>query len=187
MTPPSSTYVVLGLLAKRSGSGYDVAAFADRSVRFFWPISRSQLYAELARLEEVGWASGTAVQQRRYPNKRVYEITESGAEALSEWLDDAPLQQGRTQDAMVLRTFLGSHMSPDRLAAQLREHREQAQRTREELSAVVGHLDDKAEPTESQRFGRASARYGVLQAEATIAWTEEVEALLEAERGAQAG
>ncbi len=78
-------------------------------------------------------------------------------------------------------------MSSDRLAAQLREHRERAQRTREELSAVVGHLDDKAEPTESQRFGRASARYGVLQAEATIAWTEEVEAPLDAERAAQAG
>jgi len=26
---------VLGLLAKRPGSGYDTAAFADRSIRFF--------------------------------------------------------------------------------------------------------------------------------------------------------
>lgn len=32
--------------------------------------------------------------------------------------------------------------------------------------------------TRSRAFGRASARYGVLQAEATIAWTREAQALL---------
>ncbi|MGI8625093.1 MAG: PadR family transcriptional regulator [Geodermatophilaceae bacterium] len=187
MTSSAMTFVVLGLLAKRLGSGYDIAALANQSVRHFWPISRSQLYTELSRLEELGWASGTAVHQDRYPNKRVHAITPSGVSALREWLDAAPQQlRQRSQHAMVLKTFLGSYMNPDRLAEQLRDHKEQAEKLRAELSAVVGHLDAKG-PTGAHRFGRAAARHGVLQAEATIAWTEEVQSLLQEQRSPEAG
>ncbi len=181
MPLPASTYVTLSLLAKSPGSGYDVDAFAGRSVRYFWPISRSQLYTELSRLEELGWARGTAVKQDRYPDKRVYEATPAGLAALREWLDETPQGQGqRSQHFMVLKSFLGSFMTPDRLADQLRDYREQAEKLRAELLAVIEHLDAMPS-TESRRFGRATARYGVLQAEATIAWTEEVRALLDTE------
>jgi len=178
MKPVASTFVVLGLLAKKPGSGYELAAFADRTARFFWPISRSQLYAELSRLEQLGWARGTAVRQERYPDKRVYEPTADGLTALQAWLDDAPQQRQRGQELTVLMTFLGPFVSRERLADQLRICREQAERLHAELTAVVEHLEGKQEQTESHRFGQASARYGVLQAEATIAWTEEVQALL---------
>jgi len=178
MNPSPMLFVALGLVAKEPGSGYDIAAFADRTVRHFWPISRSQLYTELARLEELGWVSGTKVQQDRYPNKRVYEPTPAGMAALGEWLDAEPKKQHRRgQSLIVLKTFLGAYMNPDRLADQLEEHRAQAETWRAALSAVVARLD-AMDPTASRHFGRASARYGVLQAEATIAWTEEVQALL---------
>lgn len=186
MRTSSPTFVVLGLLAKRPGSGYDLSAVADQSLRYFWPISRTQLYNELTHLEELAWVSGTVVHQDRYPNKRVFEPTPAGMTALREWLDASPPARGqRNHDDTVLRTFLGAFMSPDRLADQLRDHRAQAEKRRAELLAVIGHLDSK-ESTVTRRFGRATARYGVLQAEATIAWTEEVQAVLDAERSPQA-
>jgi len=181
MTPTVPTFVVLGLLAKRPGSGYDIVAFAERSVSFFWPLSRSQLYAELTRLEELGWATGTAIEQDRYPNKRVYEPTAAGMTALREWLDAPAIpQRQRTRDPLVLKTFLGSYMSQERLADQLRAHREEAAKTRAQLFAVLERIDAQ-DSTPSRSFGRASARYGILHAEATIAWTEEVLPLLESE------
>ncbi len=187
MTTSATTYVVLGLVAKQPGSGYDIAALANRSTRHFWPVSRSQLYTELSRLENMGWARGTAVQQDRYPNKRVYETTPAGMSALREWLDSTPGQlPRRDQDLAVLKTFLGAFMDPDRLADQLRERREHAQRLRAEIVAVIGNLDG-LQPSVSRQFGRASARYGVLQAEATIIWTEEVQALLETLLDEQSG
>lgn len=182
MTTSAMTFVVLGLVAKRPGSGYDIAAFADRSVRHFWPLSRSQLYTELSRLEELGWASGQIVEQDRYPNKRVYEATPVGMAALRQWLDaDSSPQPQRARDPLVLKTFLGSFMDPDRLAGQLGDHRMQAAELRAKLLAVVDELDAKG-LTPSRRFGKASARYGVLQTEATMAWVDEVQALLEAEQ-----
>ena len=98
--------------------------------------------------------------------------------------DTGPRRQP-TQDAIVLRAFLGSYMTRERLAEQLAGHREQAEETLAALTAVVAHLDAK-DPTEAHLFGRASARYGVLQAEATIAWTREVQALLARRREPQA-
>ena len=181
MTPSVATFVVLGLLAKRPGSGYDIVAFAERSVSFFWPLSRSQLYTELSRLEELGWASGTTVEQDRYPNKRVYESTPAGMDALRDWLESPAVpQKGRTRDPVVLKTFLGSFMSPDRLADQLRVHREQSAALRAKLLTVIAHIDS-LEPNASRRFGRSTARYGVLQAEATIAWIEEVQHVVASE------
>ncbi|MDQ4039897.1 MAG: PadR family transcriptional regulator [Actinomycetota bacterium] len=181
MTPGVPTFVVLGLLAKRPGSGYDIVAFAERSVSFFWPLSRSQLYTELSRLEELGWASGSTVEQDRYPNKRVYEPTPAGMTALREWLDaPAVPQKQRHRDPVVLKTFLGSFMSPDRLADQLEAHRQAAAQTRAKLLTVVSHLDS-LEANASRRFGRATARYGVLQAEATMAWIDEVQDLMAAQ------
>lgn len=182
-SPVSAAAAILGLVAKRPGSGYDIAAFADRSVRHFWPLSRSQLYTELSRLEDLGWVNGITVEQDRYPNKRVYDITSAGMAALREWLEDGSgTQPQRTRDPLVLKAFLGSFMDPDRLAEQLDQHRGQAAELRAKLLAVIGHLDSM-ETNSSRRFGRASARYGVLQAEATIAWIQEVQALLEAEQG----
>ena len=181
MAPSAMTFVILGLVAKRPGSGYDIAAFADRSVRHFWPLSRSQLYTELSRLEDLGWVSGITVEQDRYPNKRVHDITAAGMTALREWLEaGSGTQPQRTRDPMVLKTFLGSFMSPDRLADQLRVHREQSATLRAKLLTVIAHIDS-LEPNSSRRFGRSTARYGVLQAEATIAWIEEVQHVVASE------
>ncbi len=80
---------------------------------------------------------------------------------------------------MVLKTFLGAYMSPDRLAGQLRENRERAVERRAKLLAVLERIDSHGPVTASRRLSRASARYGVLQAEATITWTAEVLAELE--------
>lgn len=186
VTLPASTYVVLGLLARKPGSGYDVAAFAERSARFFWPISRSQLYSELSRLEELGWATGTAVKQDRYPDKRVYEPTPAGMQALRDWLETpntgrtqrtGQRKGQRTQD-IVLRTFLGSYMSQRRLGEQLQDYRVHAEHQHAALSAVMDRIDARGLDY-PRALARATARYGVMQAEATIAWTKEVEALLE--------
>lgn len=168
---------MLGLLAKRPGSGYDLAALAERSIHHFWPISRSQLYSELPRLEELGWAEGVVVAQERYPNKRVYVPTAAGLDALRTWLD-APANEGqRTRNGALLKVFLGAFMSRDRLEHLLVRHRDDAERRRAELTAVAEDLRAQ-ELTEARRYGLAAVRYGILQTEATITWVEETRTLL---------
>src|ERR1041385_5817581 len=79
------TPVVLGLLAIRPRSGYDIKTVVDRSTRFFWAASYGQIYPELKRLEAEGPVEGQdAANGTR--GRRVYELTDAGHEALRDWL-----------------------------------------------------------------------------------------------------
>jgi DNA-binding PadR family transcriptional regulator len=79
------TWAVLGLIALRPRSGYDIKRIVDRSIRHFWAASYGQIYPELKRLEELGWIAGADA-----PNggraRRIYRITDAGTQALQEWL-----------------------------------------------------------------------------------------------------
>src|SRR5258708_31502342 len=94
------TWAVLGLIALRPRSGYDIKRIVDRSIRHFWAASYGQIYPELARLEAAGWIAGEDAG-RGGRSRRVFTITPQGEEALQGWLvgqgtrtqfrDDAPL------------------------------------------------------------------------------------------------
>lgn len=183
MEAPASAYVVLGLLAKRPGSGYELAALAERSLAHFWPISRSRLYAELPRLEELGWAESVAVAQERYPDKRVYQPTAEGLEALRAWLEGAGDEVQRTKNGVLLKVFLGAFLSPVRLRRLLEDYGREAERRRAELSAVAEGLRGQ-EQTEARVFGLVALRHGILQAEAAAAWVAEARDLLSPEENA---
>jgi DNA-binding PadR family transcriptional regulator len=70
---PTTSYAVLGLLTFAPTSGYDLAIAADRSIANFWPISKSQVYSELRRLEKLGLVRSREVEQDKRPDKRVFE------------------------------------------------------------------------------------------------------------------
>ena len=71
----ATTYVVLGLVSIRPTTGYDLAAYAERSIGNFFPLTRSHIYAELDRLGRLGLLEATEVEQEAAPTKRVYAIT----------------------------------------------------------------------------------------------------------------
>src|SRR4051794_7162231 len=97
------TWVVLGLLAQRPRSGYDLKAAVDTTIRHFWAASYGQIYPELKRLEEAGWIAGEGAEAggRR---RREYRITAAGRGALVEWLHgrDTRLE---LRDESLLRLF----------------------------------------------------------------------------------
>src|ERR671930_2677824 len=85
MKETAVTPVVLGLLALRPRSGYDIKTIVDRSTRFFWAASYGQIYPELRRLEEEGLIEGEDAPNGAR-SRRVYRITAAGRTALEEWL-----------------------------------------------------------------------------------------------------
>jgi DNA-binding PadR family transcriptional regulator len=100
----NTSYVILGLLYERPGSGYDLKQTADRSTRHFWAISFGQLYPELKRLTEAGLVeveeSPTGSRQRN-----LYRITGTGREALAFWVADTSVIPFEVRDEMLLKLF----------------------------------------------------------------------------------
>lgn len=176
MSLSTTTYVTLGLLAKHPGSGYDIALLAERSIAHFWPVPKSQLYTELARLEQLGLVSGTTVRQDRFPEKRVFDLTEAGRAALREWLDGLGFERLRNKNAALVKVFFGHFMTPERLAPLLQGYRHDAEKRQAELMAVASRLE--ANPSREKLFGLATVRHGILQAEAALVWADEAEELI---------
>src|SRR5438552_16167692 len=86
-TLPTSTYAVLGLLSLTPLAGYELAQAVNKSIAYFWPMSKTQVYSELGRLDSLGLVDAAEVEQERLPDKRVFTLTPAGARALDQWLD----------------------------------------------------------------------------------------------------
>jgi DNA-binding PadR family transcriptional regulator len=166
--------VILGLVGRRPGSGYDVAARAARSIAHFWPISKSQVYAELSRLEGAGLILGTHVEQDRRPDKRSYELTSTGANTLDTWAQAPGYSSERSRNGLLAKFFFAERMTPEQRIALLTAYRDQADAYRLELQAVV----DKLEGREESFYGRSTALFGLLNAQARVAWADHILATL---------
>ena len=60
---PATAYVVLGLVAIRPMTGYELTGFAERSIGNFFPLTRSHIYSELDRLGRLGLLAAAEVEQ----------------------------------------------------------------------------------------------------------------------------
>ncbi|MEU8773837.1 PadR family transcriptional regulator [Streptomyces sp. NPDC048606] len=133
---PPTAWAVLGLLSfPGERTGYELKKWADSSLRFFyWSPAISQIYAELRRLEERGYAASTRSGPEETRTKRRYGITEAGRAALADWArDTAEAGPPVLKHGLLLRIWLGHLAEPERLRTMVTDHME---RTRGELAAV---------------------------------------------------
>jgi DNA-binding PadR family transcriptional regulator len=80
-----SSYAVLGLLDLKPWTGYELTNQAQRSLRYAWPKSTRLLYSEPKKLVELGYAT-THTEATGNRSRNIYEITDDGRAALSEWM-----------------------------------------------------------------------------------------------------
>lgn len=135
----TSSYAVLGLLAIRPWSAYDLAQQAARSLRFAWPKSERLMYTEPKKLVEHGLATATeeAVGQR---TKTTYTITKRGTKALSEWTATSPQPPVLEAEALLRLLFADSGTIDDLIGA-LDEMAADAAEMHEQVSTMmVGYL-----------------------------------------------
>ena len=92
----------MGLLSREELSGYDLKRWMERPLGYFWSARHSQIYPELARLEEEGFVTHTLVEQSGKPDKKVYRITAEGLEALKEWVVQPPASRS-VRDELTLK------------------------------------------------------------------------------------
>ena len=81
----TTSYAVLGLLAIKPWSSYELTQQMDRSLGRVWPRAASKLYEEPKKLVAYGMARSTTERNGRR-TLTVYEITAEGQRALRDWL-----------------------------------------------------------------------------------------------------
>lgn len=105
----ATSYAILGLLAIRSWTPYELTRQMRFSLGRFWPRAESKLYEEPKKLVEHGFATATPDAHGGRRRTR-YQITDAGRLALREWLA-TPCQAPVLESEPLLRIFLAEHGS----------------------------------------------------------------------------
>ncbi len=135
----SLRHAVLGLLARRPSTGYELTRTFDRSLRSSWHARHSQIYPELAKLEAAGLVEVVGRGARR---SKTYDITEAGRAELRRWLVEAEPDRSQRSESG-LRLFLTPLLEPaDRRATYERD---------------LAHVEEELAALEARRAGMQSA------------------------------
>lgn len=116
-------YAILGLLSRRSLTGYQIKKRFNASVIFFWHSTQSQIYGTLKEMERHRLVTSDVVRQGRTPYQRVYSLADAGREALLHWLQDKAEMAG-IKDEFLLRVFFSDLLSHAETIAHLRHQTE---------------------------------------------------------------
>ncbi len=178
------SYALLGHLALRPWTMYDLAQQMRRNVHYFFPRVESQVYAEPKRLVAAGLA--TADEEMNGRRKRtVYAITDAGREELERWLAE-PIGKGiQLEFEGLLRTFLAPVGTEEDLVATLDRVRDQNAELRATAARIrLEYLEGRAPFQEYvltrsmvydflESFNRLVDDWAVRSQERMAAWPEQ--------------
>ncbi len=167
-------YAILGLLSREELSGYDLMSRMKARVGFFWEARHSQIYPELARLEEQGLVTYRVVEQRGRPDKKVYEITPEGIEVLKGWVTEPPAPRA-ARDELVLKAYSLWLVELEGAIALFRDqerlHEERLLDYERRRAWMEEEWTDDILRTDSPRFASyAALRRGILYERGFVEW-----------------
>jgi DNA-binding PadR family transcriptional regulator len=121
----ATSAALLGQLAWREQSTYELVKAMGGNVRFFWPRAESHVYREVKRLTAAGLTVGEHGATGRRP-RTVYRITAAGRSALAAWLA-APPGGVSLEHEPLLRVFIARSGKREDLLRAIAAARSQAQ------------------------------------------------------------
>jgi DNA-binding PadR family transcriptional regulator len=165
----TTSYAILGLLAIKPWSTYELAKQVRRDLHYFWPRAESNLYAEAKRLVATGHAHS---EQQPHGKRRrtVYTITRKGQRALEHWLEQ-PAAPARLESEGLVKLFLAPNSSKATLLGHLENLCAEATTRQTELRAILGPYLGGAGPFPQRLHVTVlGARLLFDQAQAQINW-----------------
>ena len=110
----TTSYAILGLLALREWTTYELAQQMGRGFRRFWPRAESNIYVEPKKLAKLGLA--TARQEHVGRRRRtVYSITPKGLTALKKWTREPSRSEPLLESETLVKIFFNEHGTKDAL------------------------------------------------------------------------
>jgi DNA-binding PadR family transcriptional regulator len=157
---------LLGLLDVCGGelTGGELVRIAQQRIGEFWTLTRSQVYRELAALEEAGYVERGPLGARE---SRPYRVTEVGRKVYRSWLTEQ-LPGDTIRIPLLLAVAFGSVLPRERVQALLRE----AFTEHQDRLAQYRQLDADLERLRVDVWTRATLSFGMHYEEAVIRWFE---------------
>ncbi|XBB67537.1 PadR family transcriptional regulator [Nocardioides sp. WV_118_6] len=158
----SLRHAILGLLARKPSTGYEIARMFDVSLRSAWHAGHSQIYPELARLEGGGLVE---VVERGARGSKTYAPTDAGREELRRWLVEAEPDRSQRNEGAV-RLFLNQLLAPE-------DRRRVFTRDLDHVEAEIATLRELHDQTDADEPFAAQIDLGLRINEVLAAWLRE--------------
>jgi DNA-binding PadR family transcriptional regulator len=175
--------VILGMLAAKPRSGYEIKQLVDSSARFFWAASYGQIYPELKKLEKEGLIAGddssTGARQRT-----TFRLTAAGKRAARDWIGQPP-EVLESRDEGLLKLFFAGAIDQTRAAEIARERAKASRAKAAQLRAIADEVEAAGTPegvdAKPDAGSLAVLRYDIEASEWTAEWFERTAEDLERE------
>jgi len=176
----SLPHAILTALIEADLTGYALAKQFDVSLGFFWQASHQQIYRELKRLHTQGQIAVQEVSQMGRPDKRVYSLTDTGRQALEDWVQ-APTPRRNSKDELFIKLYNMGTVPLESMLRAIAERRQQHV-SRLALYRKIEHRSYANPQTLSahKKGVYLSLLAGIRQEEAALTWCEEALILLRA-------
>ncbi len=119
---------ILGFLAMKPMSGYDIRRLFAMSASYFWPADQTQIYRTLKMLVQEGLVEMVAQVKGETVDRKIYAITEKGREWNSTSIQMNSIEDFISRDAFLVQLFFAGALEAKELEAfldaQLRNIRE---------------------------------------------------------------
>ena len=120
----TTSYAILGLLAVKPWTTYELAQQMQRALGQFWPRAESKLYEEPKKLVAHGLARATSEMVGKRP-RTVYTITAKGRRAMAAWVP-APGTGPSLEFEQLVKVFFAEHGTKQHLLATIASARQWA-------------------------------------------------------------
>jgi DNA-binding PadR family transcriptional regulator len=166
------TFALLGLLAERPSSAYELATQVQTSIiRGVWPSAASHTYAQVKQLVRLGYAT----VERTKSGKRVrsvYAVTAAGRDALRAWLSE-PESKGFALEYERLLKFMFCEVVAVNDARILAGIERETHSAYAAMLDIIDHYLDSSTPIESAARKGAVLNLLIDLRETCLAWSRQ--------------
>lgn len=178
--------IILSLLSAGDRTGYDVHKWLERNGSFVgYTTQPSQIYRQLIRMEDLGWAISTIEERDRGPDAKVFNVTDAGIAELERWIDSPYVPSPRPLDAdFQVRLMFSARRGPAKMLELVRIELAYRKEHEDYRKGLDMNLVPRDATPELRSWLRESAMIqserGHYMAQTLIAWLESTEVRLRA-------
>jgi len=171
--PVKSTtrYAVLGLLAIKPMSAYELVKFSNETIGFFWNESYGNIHRMLRKLEyeNMIFLIQDLPSGRR---KKTYTTTEKGHQQLKAWLQKPP-EEIILRDELLLKLFMSEQEDITQMCMILQQELEEMTKGLAILNEVHREIEGMDQDQTRKAFWLLTLNYGKSYAKTRQTWCQE--------------
>ncbi|MCD9025363.1 PadR family transcriptional regulator [Cohnella silvisoli] len=143
----NSQDVILGMLMKRSLTGYEIKQLLENLFSHFYSSSYGTIYPMLSRMEKEKLITKENIVQEGKPNKNVYTITDIGKGQFNSYLQ-SPMESESVKSDFLMRLYFGQFVGYGKVIEWLLDAQQDAQKQLDEINKKYSLYKDQMQPTQ---------------------------------------